>query len=108
MLVSETFLNATEGYRFGETEPFEPYTDDVGRLFRDMQRGYGRCLSSVYVDGEDGKPRRIGWVFQKRAEYEDARSDWPDDRRYYIREVWVVLHDAPDTVTRRRHYHFIG
>ena len=116
MLVSETFINATEGYQFGDSEPYEPYTDDVGRLFREMQKEYGRCVSSVYVDEPSGtkladtgqpsgKVKRIGWVFQKRMEYEGYRGH---GERFYTREVWVMLHDAPDTVTRKRHYHVLG
>ena len=98
MLISETFVNVDKGYRFGETEPYKPYTEDVGRLFRDMQPEYGRCVSSVYVDQKDGPPKRIGWVFQRKDRYEDSGET-------YTREVWVTLHDAPVTVTRKHHYH---
>jgi hypothetical protein len=118
MLVSESFVDATQGVRFGVSEPYEPYTDDIGRLFRDMQKEYGRCVGAVYVDaagtkiGDNAtppeKPKRIGWVFQKRLEYEDARESWSADRRFYIREVWVTLHDAVDTVTHTHHYHDLG
>lgn len=101
LLVSETFVNETEGYRFGETEPYEPYTDNIGRLFRDMQKEYGRCTGAVYVDRPNGAARKIGWVFQKNMTYEGAR----DPRETYTREVWVTLHDAPDTVERTTHYH---
>jgi hypothetical protein len=38
--------------------------------------------------------------------YEDARGNDPE-RDYYLRSVWVTLHDAPDTVTREHHYHAI-
>ena len=105
MLISETFVNLDKGYRFGESEPYEPYTDNVGELFREMRREYGRCTGSVYVDTTDGKVKRIGWVFQKRMEYEDYRRG--DSERYYTREVWVTLHDAKDTVTRQAHFHEI-
>jgi hypothetical protein len=102
LMISETFINADKGYRFGESEPYEPYTDDVGSLFRAMRREYGRCVSSVYVDAPDGKVKRVGWVFRKRMEYEDYRGR---GERFYTREVWVTLHDAPDTVTRESHFH---
>lgn len=103
MLIGETFYNATEGYRFGSLEPYEPWTNDTGKLFRTLQREYGRCTSSVYVDSPDnGKPHRIGWVFQKRMEYEDYRGH---GERYYTREVWVTLYEEKDTVKRTHHYH---
>ena len=116
LMISETFVNASDGYRFGESEPYEPYTDDVGSLFRAMQREYGRCVSSIYVDmptgtkladadAPAGKVKRVGWVFQKQMEYEDWRGRGD---RYYTREVWVTLHDAPDTVSVERHYHELG
>lgn len=102
LLISESFVNATKGHRFGDSEPYEPQTDDIGKLFASMQREYGRCVSSMYVDGPDGTAKRIGWVFQKRMQYEDYRGH---GERFYIREVWVTLHDAVDSVKRTHHYH---
>ena len=88
VLISETYINETEGYIYGETtEPYEPFTDDLGELFRYGQKEYGRCVSKAYVDTDDG-PKAVGWVFQKRTQYEDC-----DDT--YVREVWVTLHSAP-------------
>lgn len=104
LLVSETFINATRGYQFGNSEPYEPYTDNVGCLFKDMQKEYGRCVSKVYIDREDGVTA-VGWVFQKTMEYEDARRDQRKEERQYIREVWVNLyeecqHGDPDELQR--------
>ena len=104
LLVSEVFINKDKDAQFGESEPYEPYTDDIGRLFRDFQREYGRCESSVYVDSKDGPPKRIGWVFSKRMEYEDS-GRYGREREFYTREVWVTLHDAPIEVKRTHHYH---
>jgi hypothetical protein len=101
MLISETFVNVTEGYRFSEGEQYEPFTDDVGELFRNLRSEYGRCVSSIYVDVDGGPPKRVGWVFQKRDRYEDTRET-------YLREVWVTLHDAKDTVTRQSHFKTLG
>lgn len=101
LLVSETFVNATEHYRISDKlEPYEAWTDDAGKLFRTLQREYGKCIGSVYVDGEGGKPQKIGWVFQKRAKYEDTKES-------YLQEVWITLHTAKDTVTREEHYHIL-
>lgn len=105
ILVSETFINATKGHRFSEIPPYEPYTDNIGELYRAYVREYGRCIGSVNIDTDHGA-QRIGWVFQKRMRYEDARSRRPED--YYILEVWVTLHEAPDTVVRTPHYREMG
>ena len=100
LYVQETFVNATEGHRIGESDVYETFTDNTGELYRAMQREYGRCISKVYIDAEGG-PKAIGWVFQGRDKYEDTGE-------VYLREVWVTLHDEPDTVTRTHHYHEIG
>ncbi len=109
MLIRETFVNETEGYRFGESDPCEPWTDDIGRLFLDMQREYGRCTGKVYVDpAEGGPPIAVGWVFEKRMRYEDARGHDPD-RDYYKRTVWVTLYDRFERrETLEADYHAIG
>lgn len=98
MLISEVFINETKGYRFGNTEPYEPFTDDIGKLFRSLQREYGRCMGRMYVE-PNNEP--IGWVFSKKMQYEDSHEE-------YVREVWVKLHDAPITVTKEPHYHVLG
>ncbi len=100
MLISESYINETEGYQIGDTEPYEPFTDDVGELFRHCQREFGRCRSKVYVDTDDGS-RAIGWVFEKLDAYEDAGG-------HYLRHVWVTLHTKEPTRTVERHYHFLG
>jgi hypothetical protein len=102
LLVSEVFVNADKGCQFGDSPPYEPYTQDRGRLFRDMQKEYGRCVSSQYLDKPDGTTQRCGWVFSKRMEYEDYRPSRGGER-YYTREVWVTVHTAPDEVKRTRH-----
>lgn len=102
MLISETYLNATEGHSIGESGIYTAFTNDVGKLFRFSQKEYGRCVSSQYVDTPNGgKPKRIGWVFQGNDKYSDTHEA-------YLREVWVTLHDAPDTVVRTAHYHDMG
>lgn len=98
LYVQETFLNATEGYAFGESEPTDTGYEDgqMGDLFRSCQREYGRCVSRVYVD-RDGETHPVGWVFQKRDRYEDTGDT-------YLREVWVTVHTAPPTRTVQYHY----
>jgi len=94
--VQETFINQTEGYIYGETPVYETYAETIGELFRAMQREYGRCVSKMYV-GQADDAKAIGWVFERRERYEDTGE-------VYVREVWVSVHTAPDTVTCTPHY----
>jgi hypothetical protein len=87
--IQESFVNATKGTRFGDSDWYEPYTDDLGELYRSLRSEYGRCVSKVYVDTAGGEAKAIGWVFHKRMEYEDAHHCRPDERSY-LREVWVT------------------
>lgn len=114
--VSESFVNATENSRFGDSEPYETDATTRGELFRQLQAEYGRCISRLYVDRSDYYGRSsvsaVGWVFQSRQVYADARPDHYTpagrpvyaERDHYTREVWVTVLTAPDTVTRERHY----
>jgi len=102
--VKEDYVNSTEGYSFGGSEMHETYfeDDESGKLFRECQKEYGRCVSKVYVSDTsellDGEPKQIGWVFQKRVKYEDCDKT-------YLQEVWVTVYSEPDTVVRTHHYH---
>jgi hypothetical protein len=100
LMVRESFVNETKGYRFSESDWYEAFTDSRKRLFRDCQKEYGRCTSAIYVDVADGPPKQIGWYFEKRMEYEDSRPSYdsytgkmrkPDT---YIRGVWVHVQDT--------------
>lgn len=103
--ISEAFVNATKEAIFGDSPPYETHTDDIGKLFKSLQREYGKCTGKVYQDPD---ARRIGWVFQKRMRYEDAHRDGNgrySEKAHYIREVWVTVLDAPDTGTHKLHFH---
>lgn len=100
IFMSETFINKDKNARFGESGIYESFTDDKGKLFKSLQREYGRCVSRVYVDRADGPPKAIGWVFEKRMQYEDARTNGADS--YYVREVWVTLYTGSEVVERKR------
>lgn len=100
MLIRESFTNETKGYRFGDSEPYEPYTDNIGKLFRSLSKEYGRCKSAVYIDKKDGGRIKVGWYFEKRMRYEDARDSWPKKDQFYVRGVWVELLERKDEVTR--------
>lgn len=96
ILIHAQLVDATQNCLFGDSEPCEAFTDDVGRLFRDCQREYGRCRSKVYIDLPSGRVKAIGWVFEKTARYEDTGGA-------YKQEAWITFHDLPPT--RRVNYH---
>lgn len=100
MLINETWVNATEGCKYGESGLYEPYTDNPGKLYKTLQREYGRCISKVYVDLPDNKVQAIGWVFVKRAKYEDCNKT-------YLQETWVELYDDYPEVEKTYHYHVL-
>lgn len=85
--ISETFtgedLKTGRGWRSDSSGWYEPYTEDLGRLYKSLRKEYGRCVSRVYIDTPDGQPDAIGWVFAKKVQYTDS----PD---YYNQEVWVT------------------
>lgn len=85
IVMKETWVNATKGYRVGESDWYESFTDEEGVLFRDLQREYGRCTSKVYLElpGKSGE-MPIGWVFQKKVKYDDVEE-------YYIQETWIQM-----------------
>lgn len=93
ILIREEYENETTNTRFGDSgEPYEPFTDDLGKLFKSLRSEYGRAQSKVYVDLNSGGVRHVGWAFVKRMKYEDARTDKPSD--YYTRCVWVTLYES--------------
>jgi len=97
MLIEEQYRNATEKYMIGESGLFEPFTDDIGKLFRFCRRKYGKCTSKVYVDNPDKTAKAIGWVFEKLVKYEDTGEK-------YLQEVWITLHESRPTETTEYHY----
>ena len=108
--VRETFVNDDDNVIFGESPAYETsfHKDEIGKLFRSCVREYGRCVSKIYIDRKSEEAIPIGWVFQKRMEYEDSRPYYDDYGRLkppetYKRAVWVTVLDKDDTVVRTRH-----
>ena len=92
MFIQETYVDETRQLRYGTTDLYEPFTENVRTLFLALQRMYGGCVSKIYIDQEGGEPAAIGWVFQKRTKYDDCD-------RHYLQSVWVILHEKKPTVT---------
>lgn len=110
LYIATSYVDVTDPERrmsMGEDPPYETAHDTAGDLFRALQgrsrlrpweESMGRCTGKVYVDGQDGAARQVGWVFLSRQPYEDDKS------KTWLRESWVTVHTAPDTVTRTPHY----
>ena len=98
-----TLVNATQGYRFDESELpvgeiFCARTEGdlvlIPRkeLFDDLVGDYGRCTGRVYVDSEE-RAIPVGWVFESRQKHQD------DPSQTYLREVWVSFVVKETTIT---------
>ena len=84
----------------GASDLYEPFTDNVQRLFRSLQKEYGGCTSKVYVDVA-GVSRQGGWCFRRRTKHEDSNAT-------YVREVWVTLYEQKPDVAVTHHYKFLN
>lgn len=99
MLIEESWVNRTENYRTGDSGLYEPFTNNIKKLFTSLQRTYGRCISKVYIDMANGA-KAIGWVFLKIARYEDTGGK-------YLQETWVTLHESQPEHETTYHYKFL-
>ena len=90
-------VNATKGYCFSKDRPFETCHENLGDLYRAMVREYGRCTSKMYTDRGVKPAMCVGWVFVKRAKYNDANET-------YLQETWVAVVDGPEVVKRTVNY----
>jgi hypothetical protein len=89
------YRNATQNWNCGQ-EVVETRFSDRNELYHSCLREYGRCIGSVYVE-KQGKPQRIGWIFQKRQKYDDCNET-------YIAETWVSILKSEPVVTIKREF----
>jgi hypothetical protein len=87
--IKEMRINSTENYRFGDSEWYETGFNDRGKLFRSLQREYGRCISKLYYDDKDGNAVDSGYVFLKKSEYEDTREP-------FLLETWIEIKEVAE------------
>jgi hypothetical protein len=97
LLINETWVNATAVGIVGESGVYETAYTKKGELFRELQKLYGRCVSKLYIERPNGKSRAIGWVFEKRQQYEDC----PDT---YMAECWVEIHKRLPKTSVKMYY----
>jgi len=97
VLIKETWVNQTKGYQCGDSGLYEPFTDNIGKLFRALQKEFGKCVSSMYIGKNNTDSQKIGWVFEKKMKYTDTKET-------YIQETWVELHEQKPDVKITNHY----
>lgn len=85
--INETMVNETKGHIFGESGWYEAYTNNRGRLFRNLQHEYGRCTGRMYRDLKSGGTIVVGWIFEKRVKYSDCKDT-------YLQSTWVEVREA--------------
>lgn len=111
--IRETYVNATKGYQYGETDWYTTREQDRGELFRSLQKEYG-AAQRMYVDlpeadaaalpvptvpisdKRQSRTEACGWVFSHRQRYEDAGPRSNRDADFYTRETWVQVREVPD------------
>lgn len=97
MLINEEYIDRTAGLNLGSSGFYEPFTDDIGRLFKALKKENGKCVSKIY---EDKNNKQIGWVFQRKLRYEDVDE-------HYIRETWVTVHEKkPETKVQYKNFYY--
>jgi hypothetical protein len=97
IFVQEEFVNETEGYRSGESDPFESRFESAGEAFKYYRKEFGRPVSKIYVDTPEGS-RAIGWVFVKRVKYDDCKDT-------FLQAAWITLHSGP--CQHKTIYHYL-
>ena len=93
MKVELTWINSTKGHGCGED--VWDIDGDLGEVYRKLRSEFGRCTSKVYI----GEGQEIGWVFEKRVAYTDAKSA----RDTYLQETWCTPMKRRRTVTFREY-----
>ncbi len=96
-LIKEDFVNSTKGYSFGSSGWYIAFTDDTKKLFKRLQREYGKCTGKMYIDTKEGATKAVGYVFQKREAYTDCNET-------YLKETWVELDTLNEGDTIRNIY----
>lgn len=97
--ISEERVNKDRGYRFGKSGWYEPFTEHRGKLYRALVAEHGRCIGTMYVDkrvpvsSDPTLPAyaieavSCGWVFLKRATYDDSAET-------FLQETWVTVREG--------------
>ncbi len=90
--ITEKYINRNKGHIYSNVDWHETQFDDS--QLRDLLKSFSKTLGrvrSMWRDKPSGGRHQVGWVFEKRVEYEDAPKTKPARERTYLREVWVEV-----------------
>jgi len=91
LLIQESVFELdTDNNRFScnyESEIYKPYTDDLGKLYKNLISEYGRVKSKIYVTDLSRLDHHIGWTFIKRVKYSGSKDT-------YLQETWISLYQG--------------
>src|SRR3954471_22073401 len=84
--ITEKYVDRDKNPIYSVVDWYETKFDNEQRrdLFKSCSKEFGRARA-MWVDKPGGERLQVGWVFEKRVEYEDAQG------RTYLREVWVEV-----------------
>lgn len=84
--ITEKYVNSDEGHIYNVVDWYETGYDDgqLRDLFRSCAREFGRARA-MWVDKPGGGRHQVGWVFEKRVEYDHA------PKTTHLREVRVEV-----------------
>ncbi len=92
--VKEVYIDKDEGCCFGENDfSLDDSTiNTLSDLYRYGVCEFGRCTSKVFIDGKDNNTQHIGYIFEKRLEYNDNKET-------YLQETWLTIEHYRKTTT---------
>lgn len=90
--ITEKYVDRNKGHIYNVVDWYETRFGDVELrgLFMGCVASLGRARS-MWQDTPSGGRAQVGWVFEKRVEYDDALQTAPVKERTYLREVWVEV-----------------
>jgi hypothetical protein len=90
--ITEKYVDRNKGHVYSVVDWYETRFDDgqLRDLLRFCSKTFGR-VRSMWRDKPGGGRAQVGWVFEKRVEYEDVSKTRPARERTYLRETWVEV-----------------
>jgi hypothetical protein len=93
------YSTGDECWSGGDSGQFETWSDVPGKLFRALQKEYGKCVSYVYLSTPKGD-QPVGWVFEKHSKTgrDKVVGSVPTKDIAVLQRTWCTLFTAKDVV----------
>jgi hypothetical protein len=100
-VTEECFERRDDGKRYGlyQSKPYETFTSNRKKLFNALQREFGPCKGSLYIEYPDGSSQRVGWHFEKRVKYTDSDKSFNQETL-----VTIVTPDLHEVMVKQKHH----